>query len=59
MLAISVYKALKNAIANDCTMRETIVLHAPATAENILISLNRKTSPVIEPDKATKFSSEC
>ena len=50
MLAISVYEALKNAIANDCTKGETIVLHAPATAENILLSLNRKTSSIVWPD---------
>ena len=42
MLAISVYEAIKTAIANARPQGEMIVLTAPATAENILASLTFK-----------------
>jgi xanthine dehydrogenase large subunit len=40
MLAISVYEAIKDAVASARGTRAATVLHAPATAENVLRSLS-------------------
>ena len=43
MLAISVYEAIRNAVAASSTCREAVRLVAPATAENVLASIRLLT----------------
>ena len=52
MLAISVYEALRDAIASASNDGATVRLTAPATAENVLQALMEKREPLIGPHDA-------